>query len=103
MKMLCEMTDHTLVLQTQGAIPAANAAALMGDTAASARASRSLPNVPAGFNWLALGQGLAPPEQLLSLQEVRSIRWRCFFPSIVIISIKASVAQALSGFVPRPL
>ena len=56
----------------QGAIPAANAAALMGDTAASARASRSLPNVPPGFNWLAFSQGLAPPEQLLTLQEVRS-------------------------------
>ncbi len=56
----------------QGAVPAANAAALMGDTAASARASRSLPNVPPGFNWLAFSQGLAPPEQLLTLQEVRS-------------------------------
>ena len=54
----------------QGAIPAANAAALMGDTAASARASRSLPNVPPGFNWMAFSQGLAPPEQLLTLQEV---------------------------------
>ena len=44
---------------------------LPGDTAALARASRSMPNVPAGFSWLAFNQGLAPPEQLLSLQEVR--------------------------------
>ncbi len=57
-------------------MPSATAAALLGDTAASARASRSLPNVPPGFSWLAFSQGLAAPEQLLGLQEVRVSRAR---------------------------